>query len=896
MGAPIHLSHIIELPGLPTPPPLSEPTSCKFYFDGIDAWISENGGAWKKLADVVSAGGWTDDGAVVRLDTASDQVSIGDPLPVGTEKLRVVGFVRVDDPVGLASCLEFGDGQNAALSNAGEGRLRYNNATKQWEVSEDGGAWYALSEIGESGWTDDGGTVRLTTAADDVAVGDPSAAGFKLRVKGTLREDLGVANEWTELGTQDSFARHQLWMTLPNSVIRLGADTADGDAFDADSEGIVIYETSANQLGRFKSDRFGLTRAADSSLYYFRADQAALFYRQDPPGGQICLHVDRAANFTGIGTDSQSLTERLRVVGTVQIDCGITDPGFVVQGGPGGANYIHVDPAGITQITLGNTVQNGGVGTPILIASDEVFWEAPGTGNTAIVGPRKPIGAAGQPGRPLHVYGGLAQDGVGGTGGGAGGSLELDGGNGGLAGAVLPGGTGGLVAVHGGDGGPAAGGPQGNGGAAQLYGGAGLTNGKVQIGHIQTDVIEIGDPINVVNVPFLGSPLVSIAGGKLVVGAAAPVSGETFRCAGTSRFDGAMQINGKLTVSGAIDPTALVLDEQSSVPETPTAGYGQFWVKDDAPCRPYFTDDDGTDFDLLSASAGPWDQGSGNVYLDNATWDVVIGGSSPYGSEKFRVIGAVSLNGNIGFEPNSDRTITIVKSAAEVNGHRLEVIAGEGGDSSLTTGKTGGSAQFGSGAGGDTTHAGSNGGLGGTCSFWAGDGGKATAGGGVGGNGGAAQLYGGQGGQGNGAGDNGGVGGTCAVQGGAGGTSVSGTAGAGGYVLVRGGGGGTVPGGDVRVEGGFGTPRGKVRLGGTSTSAVELANAVDNCPTTILGTGAITLGAVGASLGFFGHTANIKQSITGALSTVADAAAKAVLTSIIVALDSGYGLVTDATT
>jgi len=48
-------------------------------------------------------------------------------------------------------------------------------------------------------------------------------------------------------------------------------------------------------------------------------------------------------------------------------------------------------------------------------------------------------------------------------------------------------------------------------------------------------------------------------------------------------------------------------------------------------------------------------------------------------------------------------------------------------------------------------------------------------------------------------------------------------------------------------------------------------------------------------LGFFAATPVAKQAVTGALSTVSDAAAKAVLTSIIAALVA-YGLATDSTT
>lgn len=57
----------------------------------------------------------------------------------------------------------------------------------------------------------------------------------------------------------------------------------------------------------------------------------------------------------------------------------------------------------------------------------------------------------------------------------------------------------------------------------------------------------------------------------------------------------------------------------------------------------------------------------------------------------------------------------------------------------------------------------------------------------------------------------------------------------------------------------------------------------------------LIVGETGGHLAFYGHGLATKQAVTGALSTVLDAPAKAVLTSIIAALVA-YGLVTDSTT
>jgi len=154
---------------------------------------------------------------------------------------------------------------------------------------------------GTGPWVTYGGTVvGLATLTDTVAIGTTTmpAVGIKLSVDGPFEQD-EAASKFFRVGTADAFARQQMWFTETSSVLRMGADTADGDAFDADSEGIVVYHTSDDHLGRMKADRFGLTRASDSSLYYFRVDETALFYRADPPGGTVWFNVDRS---TGLAT------------------------------------------------------------------------------------------------------------------------------------------------------------------------------------------------------------------------------------------------------------------------------------------------------------------------------------------------------------------------------------------------------------------------------------------------------------------------------------------------------------------------------------------------------------------------------------------------------------------
>ena len=74
-----------------TTPGLSLASEGRIYFDSaLNAFVvSENGGAYVPLTNPTSGGGWTDDGTVVRLTTATDQVGIGTATPDPTAKVEI---------------------------------------------------------------------------------------------------------------------------------------------------------------------------------------------------------------------------------------------------------------------------------------------------------------------------------------------------------------------------------------------------------------------------------------------------------------------------------------------------------------------------------------------------------------------------------------------------------------------------------------------------------------------------------------------------------------------------------------------------------------------------------------------------------------------------------------
>lgn len=103
-----------------------------------------------------------------------------------------------------------------------------------------------------------------------------------------------------DIGTLDAYSRHQIHYSGVDSVLRLGSDAADGDAVNADSEGIVIYDVNPSSfMARIKADRFGLTDSATAGNYYFRADSTEMFIKDSTLTNKI-LDVTRASSLVAV--------------------------------------------------------------------------------------------------------------------------------------------------------------------------------------------------------------------------------------------------------------------------------------------------------------------------------------------------------------------------------------------------------------------------------------------------------------------------------------------------------------------------------------------------------------------------------------------------------------------
>lgn len=196
-------------------------------------------------------------------------------------------------------------------------------------------------------------------------------------------------------------------------------------------------------------------------------------------------------------------------------------------------------------------------------------------------------------------------------------NVQLEGNGGGITIASGDGGTndgqGGYITLESGDGISA--GPNAKGGNIAISGG----NGTIQGGFI---TLTAGDSST-----LDGASVVLTAGDQLGGGQ----GGNIVLTPGTGGVDGAVIVNGKLTVTGLIDPTGLVLTGVPAVPYSPPVGEGVLWIDD-------------TDSDKLkyTNSGGTLIVGSGGATALNDLTDVTIAG--PAVGEVLTYNGALWVN------------------------------------------------------------------------------------------------------------------------------------------------------------------------------------------------------------------------------------------------------------
>src|SRR5262245_25673073 len=180
-----------------------------------------------------------------------------------------------------------------------------------------------------------------------------------------------------------------------------------------------------------------------------------------------------------------------------------------------------------------------------------------------------------------------------------------------------------------------------------------------------------------------------------VVGAGPPDTVRISRTAAGLALNviGDASVDGKLTVTGIIDPTGLDLTEQAAVPGgAPAAGHGKVWVRNDAPNVLIFTDDNGTDNEL-AYGVGATDlqeaYDAGAAIITDASGAVIFtrGAATPDGTSLFTLTDA---------DVNPGRTVALV-DISDTN-----TVAGDPGTLRVLRSATGATAIFESNSAGAT--------------------------------------------------------------------------------------------------------------------------------------------------------------------------------------------------
>jgi len=221
-------------------------------------------------------GGWTDDGAIVRLTTVTDTVAIGAAVMFATEKVRIVGDLRVEgkltvtgviDPTALiltdptnGSFIEWDGGSAAAVSALGSARIRYNEITNQFEQSLNGAAYVAF-----------GGGATFPLLAPDGSAAVPQYSWTNDSDSGFYNEPAGPGGASTALSING--VGTFLWSD-PN-----GAGTGQQFAIVNGSATAPVYSfINAQQSGMYWNSGQGTLTITDSGqdMLYFNGTTPAI--------------------------------------------------------------------------------------------------------------------------------------------------------------------------------------------------------------------------------------------------------------------------------------------------------------------------------------------------------------------------------------------------------------------------------------------------------------------------------------------------------------------------------------------------------------------------------------------------------------------------------------------
>jgi len=285
--------------------------------------------------------GWQDDGVVVRLLTTSDNCAIGNTVMLGSEKLRVSGDTLIEgkltvtgaidptslrlDDVTLATYFEAAAGSVAAVSNANEGRIRYDETAQEWQVSENGSPYVSMLVSGGdhgalTGLGDDDHTQYLLVDGTRAMTGSLNMDGFDIVNLGPINGTRHYANSATDPVSPapadgDRYyntaiheemrydASRSKWLSVASYVVAMGRQSTTpafnylrgpGYQLLSNSQGMAVYKGTVIYLAYTQS-------VATPTTLQWRANGGALPSLNNSTAAQVSsdtINSDISAGFT----------------------------------------------------------------------------------------------------------------------------------------------------------------------------------------------------------------------------------------------------------------------------------------------------------------------------------------------------------------------------------------------------------------------------------------------------------------------------------------------------------------------------------------------------------------------------------------------------------------------
>ncbi len=310
-----------------------------------------DGTSWNQVGTAGSAGGWTDDGAIVRLTTAGDDVAIGIATMLDTEKLRVIGDVgiqgNVDFENGAARVLQV---NAAAADNPGHNLslIGGDGGTTTGATGQDGGFAYVQGGDGGAGTvtaiSGNGGDAVITGGVPgaDGGSGQGVNGSVQIGTSQTISVTIGSATTNTVVNIPDNALSRFLVRESTNEYIAVdtvnGSESVEfGNATTNPTTkflgtGTVSLEGAGQKLALVSDGYIGIDERAsgpttgvdEGALYTKLANgETALFFRTESSGTEYQLTPTQAANPEYVGTAGEALNAGDVVC--LQWDSGNTD-------------------------------------------------------------------------------------------------------------------------------------------------------------------------------------------------------------------------------------------------------------------------------------------------------------------------------------------------------------------------------------------------------------------------------------------------------------------------------------------------------------------------------------------------------------------------------------------